>query len=77
MMVAFNPPKELNGIPLSERTRWLLFAPTWMFFPHWKRRVLQTHYDYIERESPLLRDIPLHNDDMVTTISFRTRNDHS
>jgi hypothetical protein len=26
-MSAFNPPREINGIPLSERTRWLLFAP--------------------------------------------------
>jgi hypothetical protein len=26
-MPAFNPPKELYGFPLSERSRWLLYAP--------------------------------------------------
>jgi len=46
-MAAYNPPKELNGIPLSERTRWLLFAPTWMLFPHWRKRVLSQPIDYI------------------------------
>lgn len=33
-------PAELNGIPLSPRTQWLLFAPTWMLFPHWRYKVL-------------------------------------
>lgn len=26
-MALFNPPTTLNGIPLSERTMWLMFAP--------------------------------------------------
>lgn len=33
-------PEQANGIPLSPRTQWLLFAPTWMLFPNWRRKVL-------------------------------------
>ncbi len=43
-------PTELHGIPLSERTQWLLFAPTWMLFPTWSRKVLsQPIVDYVLR----------------------------
>lgn len=53
-MAAFNPPKELNGIPLSERSRWLMFAPTWTFFPKWRRDVMERPYQLFEGDSPLL-----------------------
>jgi len=33
-------PESINGIPLSERSQWLLFAPMWMLFPEWRKRVL-------------------------------------
>lgn len=46
-MAAYNPPKEINGIPLSDRTQWLLFAPTWMLFPNWQRQVLSQPITYI------------------------------
>lgn len=40
-MASFNPPKEQNGIPLSDRSQWLLYAPTWMLFPVWRKRVME------------------------------------
>lgn len=71
-MPAFIPPKELNGIPLSRRTQWLLYAPTWMLFPGWARKVLSkpSAFDFDTGRRLL-------NDDTVTTASFRARNDHS
>jgi len=43
-------PTELNGIPLSERTQFLLFAPTWMLFPNWRKQVMsQPIIDYTLR----------------------------
>lgn len=38
-MPVFNPPRELNGIPLSDRSRWLLFGPIWMIMPMQRREV--------------------------------------
>jgi hypothetical protein len=35
-MALFNPPKELNGIPLSERSRYLLYWPIeWLINPRY------------------------------------------
>jgi hypothetical protein len=40
-MPLWRPPESLNGIPLSERSQWLLFAPMWMLFPDWRKRVMR------------------------------------
>lgn len=40
-MAIFNPPKEINGITLSKRSQWLLFAPTWMLFLVWRKRAME------------------------------------
>lgn len=39
-------PTQLNGIPLSPRTQWLLYAPSWMLFPQWRRLVMKKPIDY-------------------------------
>jgi hypothetical protein len=54
-MPAYNPPAEINGIPLSDRSRWLLYAPVWMLFPNWRRRVLFQPVNYISQGLGLLR----------------------
>lgn len=48
-------PKTLNGIPLSERSQWLLFAPTWMLFPDWAKRVMSQPIDYLRPGVGMLR----------------------
>jgi hypothetical protein len=35
-MASIRWPKEVNGIPLSERSRWLLYAPHWMLLAPWQ-----------------------------------------
>lgn len=46
-MPSFNPPSQINGIPLSDRSRWLMFAPMWMLFPEWRRQVMSQPITYI------------------------------
>jgi hypothetical protein len=48
-------PEMLNGIPLSARTQWLLFAPTWMLFPNWRRQVMEQPITYISPGLGVLR----------------------
>lgn len=55
-MPAWNPPKEINGVQLSERTQWLLFAPTWMLFPVWRKRVMSQPIYYSSPGVGMLRN---------------------
>lgn len=48
-------PESLDGIQLSQRTQWLLFAPTWMLFPNWRRQVMSQPIYYISPGVGMLR----------------------
>jgi len=48
-------PESINGIPLSERSQWLLFAPMWMLFPEWRKRVMSHPVEYISEGVGMLR----------------------
>jgi hypothetical protein len=54
-MALMRGPETINSIPLSPRTQFLLFAPTWMLFPHWRRQVMEQPIAYISPGLGILR----------------------
>ena len=48
-------PEQVNGFPLSPRSQWLLYAPVWMLFPEWRKRVMSQPIDYISEGVGMLR----------------------
>ena len=54
MAIQFNQPRELNGIPLSDRSRYLMFTPISWMFPGELRRMLATIKEIIPEHQPLL-----------------------
>lgn len=48
-------PEQVNGFQLSPRSQWLLYAPMWMLFPEWRKRVLSQPIEYTPEGVGMLR----------------------